>query len=130
MKDSTVPPMALERIGHIVEKKKELLKLSLQACAHCALCADSCFLYRKSGGDPTYSPAYKVINSIGKIARAKGSLPAAEYQRIRELVWDKCVLCMRCRCPVGISLPPLIAAARAACREAGVQRWYAARRNA
>jgi Fe-S oxidoreductase len=130
MRESTVDAMALERIGRIVEKKKELLKLSLQACAHCALCADSCFLFRQSGGDPTFSPSYKVINSIGRIARTGGRLPESEYQHIRELVWDKCVLCMRCRCPIGINLPPLIAAARAACRESGVQRWYAGRRNA
>lgn len=130
MKETTVDAIALERIGRIVERKKELLKLSLQACAHCALCADSCFLFRQSGGDPTWSPSYKVINSLGVIARSKGRLTDTEYERIRELVWDKCVLCMRCRCPIGISLPPLIAAARAACRERGVQRWYAARRNA
>jgi len=119
-------PRARERIARIVSKKEGLIRLSLQACAHCALCAESCFMFRQSGGDPTFSPSFKAINSIGKIRRKKGKLTAAEYVRIGELVWDKCVLCTRCYCPVGISIPSLIAAARAACREAGVEgrtRW-------
>ena len=72
----------------------------------------------------------KTINSIGRIWRKKGKLPEAEYEKIRELAWDKCVLCMRCYCPLGISIPTLIATARSACRERGVQRWYSTRRNA
>ena len=130
MRETTVDAMTLERIGRVVQQERALLRLSLKACAHCALCAESCFLYRQSGGDPTYSPSYKVIHSLGRIARTGGRMADAEYERIRELVWDKCVLCMRCRCPIGISLPPLIAAARAACRERGVERWYGSRRNA
>jgi len=130
MKESTVDARTLHRIGRIVEDKKGLIKLSLQACVHCAICADSCFKFRQSGGDPTYSPSYKAIHSIGKIAKSRGKLSDGEYEKIRELAWDKCVLCMRCYCPVGISIPSLIAAARGACRERGVQRWYTTRRNA
>jgi Fe-S oxidoreductase len=107
-----------------------LIRLSLQACVHCALCAESCFKFRQSGGDPSYTPSYKAINSIGKIWRTRGRLSDEEYEDIRELVWDKCVLCTRCYCPVGISIPSLIAAARSACREKGVQRWHTTRRNA
>jgi Fe-S oxidoreductase len=107
-----------------------LIKLSIQACAHCALCADSCFKFRQSGKDPTYSPSYKAINSIGRIYRAHGKLSEEEWEQIRELAWDKCVLCTRCYCPIGISIPSLIAAARSACREAGVQRTYDSRGNA
>ncbi len=130
MRQPLVDARTLERIGRVVRQKKGMISLSLQACAHCALCADSCFKYVRSGGDPTYSPAYKAINSIGRIARTRGKLTDAQFEEIRELVWDKCVLCMRCRCPVGISIPSLIATARAACRERGVQRWYTTRRNA
>lgn len=119
-----------ERIARIIARKEGLVRLSLQACAHCALCAESCFLFRQSGGDPTYTPSYKAINSIGKIWRKKGRLTEPEYERIGQLVWDKCVLCMRCHCPVGINLPSLISAARGACREWGVLRRYDAKRNA
>jgi Fe-S oxidoreductase len=130
MNVSPVDAKTLHRIGRIVDKKRSMIRLSLQSCMHCAICADSCFKFRQSGSDPTYSPSYKAINSIGKIARKRGKLTDREYEDIRELVWDKCVLCMRCYCPVGISIPSLIAAARGACRERGIQRWYTTRKNA
>ncbi len=125
-----VDARTLHRIGRVLQGKRELIELSLQACMHCALCADSCFKYRQGGRDPTFTPSYKAIHSIGTIARSRGKLSDAEYERVRELAFDKCVLCMRCSCPVGISVPSLIALARAACRERGVQRWYTTRRNA
>jgi Fe-S oxidoreductase len=130
MSDRSTDARTLERIERIVGPKKAMIALSLQACAHCALCAESCFKYRQSGGDPTYTPSYKAINSIGRIWKKKGKLSEADYETIRELAWDKCVLCMRCYCPLGISIPSLIAMARNACRERGVHRWYTTRRNA
>ena len=57
-------------------------------------------------------------------------LSDSEYEDVRELAWDKCVLCTRCYCPIGISIPSLIAAARGVCREKGVHRWYTTERNA
>ena len=130
MRERTLDPHALERIRRVVGRHEEMIRLSLQACVHCALCAESCFKYRQSGGDPTFTPSYKAINTIGLIWKKKGRLAPAEYERVRELAWDKCVLCMRCYCPIGISIPSLIAAARTACREQGVQRSFTARRNA
>ena len=130
MSERTPDPQALQRIARIVGKHEGMIRLSLQACVHCALCAESCFKFRQSSGDVTYTPSYKAINSIGTIWKKKGRLSPAEFERVRELAWDKCVLCMRCYCPVGISIPSLIAAARSACRERGVQRLYSARRNA
>jgi len=130
MSERTPDPHTLERMARIVGRHEGMIRLSLQACVHCSLCAESCFKFRASGGDPTYTPSYKAINSIGAIWKKKGRLSPAEFERVRELAWDKCVLCMRCYCPVGISIPSLIAAARSACRERGVQRAYEARRNA
>ena len=127
---NTVDAKALGRIERVIEGKKGMIQLSLQACVHCALCAESCFKFQQSGGDPTYTPSYKAINSIGKIWKKKGRLSEAEYETIRELAWEKCVLCMRCYCPLGISIPILIATARNACRERGVHRWYSTLRNA
>jgi Fe-S oxidoreductase len=129
MNDRNTDARTAERIARILDKKRDMIRLSLQACVHCAICADSCFLFTQSGGDPTYTPSYKAINSIGKIFRRKGRLSDSEFEKVRELAWDKCVLCTRCYCPVGISIPSLIAAARGVCREKGVHRWYTTRRN-
>ena len=62
-------------------------------------------MFRQSGGDPTFTPSYKAINSIGKIWRKRGSCRTRNTRRSRELAWDKCVLCMRCYCPVGHQHP-------------------------
>jgi heterodisulfide reductase subunit C len=114
----------LNSIEKILEKKKDLIKLSLTACVHCSICSDSCFMFNSNRKDPTYTPAYKVINSIGKIYKKKGRLSDAEYEKIKILIWDKCVLCMRCYCPLGISIPSLIACARSVSREKGFYRTY------
>jgi Fe-S oxidoreductase len=111
-------------IQRILNKKKGMIKLSLSACVHCSICSDSCFKFKSSNNDPTYTPSYKAINSIGKIYKKKGKLSDEEYETIKDLVWNKCVLCMRCYCPVGISIPSLITAARNVCREKGVYRKY------
>ena len=115
---------AMKRIGDILDKKRDMIKLSLSACVHCSICSDSCFKFNSNRKDPTYTPAYKVINSIGRIYKKKGKLSDAEYDKIKILIWDKCVLCMRCYCPLGISIPSLIACARSICREKGVSRTY------
>jgi len=112
------------KIRRIIDKKKGMIKLSLSACVHCSICSDSCFKFIASKNDPTFTPSYKVIHSIGKIYKKKGRLSDEEYEKIRKLVWNKCVLCLRCYCPVGISVPSLIATARNICREKGIYRTY------
>ena len=101
---------------------RRMVKLSLSVCVHCAICADSCFMFRRSGGDPTYAPSYKAINSIGRIVAKRGRLSEAQWAEAKDLAWNKCVLCMRCYCPVGIDIPTLIARARASCRKRGLYR--------
>ena len=123
--NSIIPdPASMDRIEKILKKKKDMIKLSLSACVHCSICSDSCFMFNSNKKDPTYTPAYKVINSIGRIYKKRGKLSDGEYDKIKNLIWDKCVLCMRCYCPLGINIPSLIACARGICREKGVCRTY------
>jgi Fe-S oxidoreductase len=113
----------------LLKKHRHKIRLSLSMCAHCSLCAESCFKYRNSKNDPSYTPSYKFINSLGKLYRKKGRVPRAELESMRELVWEKCALCMRCYCPLGVSVPGLIALARAALRSQGIFRDYAEQRD-
>jgi Fe-S oxidoreductase len=106
--------------------ERRMVKLSLSVCVHCAICADSCFKFTNSGRDPSYSPSYKAINSIGLVHRKRAKLSPAEWEEAKDLAWNKCVLCMRCYCPIGISIPSLIAKARSACRDHGYYRTWAA----
>lgn len=115
---------SIKRINMILNNKKDMIKLSLSACVHCSICSESCFKFCSNKKDPTYSPAYKAINSIGRIYKKKGILTDREYREISNLIWDKCVLCMRCYCPLGINIPSLIACARNICREKGIYRTY------
>jgi Fe-S oxidoreductase len=105
-------------------KQRKNMEVLLSVCASCGMCAESCFLYVNKDKDPTYMPSYKAIHSLGKMYRKKGKVSRAELEEMRELIWDKCVLCTRCYCPVGISIPSMIAWARSICRSQGVFKEY------
>ncbi len=108
------------KIQKMLLKRKAKMKISLSVCAHCTLCAESCFMFNIKDQNPKYMPSYKFINSIGYIYKKKGIVDRAALENIREIVWKDCVLCTRCYCPFGIDIPDMIAFARSICREQGV----------
>ena len=55
------------QIKALLDKHKAKIKISLAVCAHCSLCAESCFMYMTHDKDPKYMPSYKFINSLGKL---------------------------------------------------------------
>lgn len=107
-------------IRGMLEKNKGKMKLSLSVCAHCSLCAESCFLFNTHNKNPKYMPSYKFIHSIGKLYKKKGKVDRAALEDISITVWKLCVLCTRCYCPFGIDIPSMIALARSICRSQGV----------
>lgn len=109
-----------EEIARILGARKKKMKFSLAACAHCGLCAESCFLFIHKGGDPIYMPSHKFINTIGILYRKKGKVTLAELTQMKEIAWQRCVLCTRCYCPFGIDIPDMIALARTVCRSQGI----------
>ena len=113
----------IEPIQQILKENKQQIKMGLKICAHCSLCAESCFLYAATQ-EPKYMPSYKFINSIGRLYRKNGKVSHEELETIRDIVWHDCVLCTRCYCPFGIDIPALISLARQACRTQGISREY------
>ena len=109
-----------DAIRSIMDEKKAKMKMSLKACAHCTLCAESCFLFMGRNKDPKYMPSYKFIDSIGVLYKSKGNVDKNTLGEIRDVVWERCVLCTRCYCPMGIDIPEMIALARRICRSQGV----------
>jgi len=107
-------------IKHMLNRHKAKIKISLRACVHCSLCAESCFLYTSHHRDPRYMPAYKFIHSTGLLYKKKGKVDRASLEKIRDIVWQDCVLCTRCYCICGIDIPGLISLARSICRSQGV----------
>jgi heterodisulfide reductase subunit C len=69
-------------------------------------------------------PAYKAINSVGKLYKKKGKVSRAQLKEMEEIIWKNCVLCERCYCPLGIDIPGMIAFARRICRSQGVYGVY------
>ena len=99
-----------------LRKHRVKMKLSLRICVHCSLCAESCFIYTTRGRKPEYMPSHKVIHSVGVLYKRKGKVDRADLEEISKIVWERCVLCMRCYCPFGIDIPGMIAFARGICR--------------
>jgi len=113
-----------DSIKSILKQNRTQIKLGLAMCAHCSLCAESCFLFVSNDNDPEYMPSYKFINSIGKLYRKKGKVSQQALEEMRDLVFEKCVLCTRCYCPFGIDIPALITIGRNVCRSQGLFREY------
>lgn len=114
---STIPqPDPCERL---IAQRRQKIRVMLSVCAHCTMCAESCFMYRTHGKAADYTPGYKFVNSLGRIVRSQGRLSDAEWEKVRDLAFRKCVLCMRCYCPLGIHIPELIGLARSLCRLKG-----------
>ncbi|PIE71305.1 MAG: DNA-binding protein [Deltaproteobacteria bacterium] len=115
--DTPVDPAAIRQQ---LDANKAKMKLSLSVCAHCSLCAESCFLFMANDKAPKYMPSYKFINSIGLLYKRKGRVNRTELETIRDIVWKDCVLCTRCYCPLGIDIPDMLTLARDICRSQNV----------
>jgi Fe-S oxidoreductase len=124
MTETDTTDINTEEITAIMDAEKAKMKLWLKVCAHCSLCAESCFLFTTKGRDPKYMPSHKFINSIGKLYKKKGKVNRQSLEEIGDIVWNRCVLCTRCYCPFGIDIPEMIALGRKICRTQNVFRRY------
>jgi Fe-S oxidoreductase len=113
-------PVDTKQIKEMLNRKKGKMKRYLSYCAHCSLCAESCFLYMEHHKDPQYMPSYKAINSLGKLYRKGGKVDRKLLTEMKGIVWRNCVLCGRCYCPIGIHIPSMIAFARSILRSQDV----------
>lgn len=85
---------------------KSRMRTWLDICAHCGLCADSCFLYQVNDRDPKQVPSYKIQSTLGKIVKQNGNVDNAHMMYCMEVAWSKCTCCNRCGsfCPYGIDM--------------------------
>lgn len=120
MTENSLETVDTKKIKQMLDKHKVKMKLSLKVCAHCSLCAESCLMYTSNGKEPEYMPSHKFINSIGKLYKKKGVVDIKTLEEIKDTVWERCVLCMRCYCPLGINIPEMIILARSICRSQNV----------
>ena len=85
---------------------KSRFKTWLEICAHCGLCAESCFYYLANNWDPKQVPSYKIQTTLGELVKRKGDVDNAFMQMCMDTAFSKCTCCTRCGvyCPFGIDM--------------------------
>ena len=124
MPEDAQNPIDVDQIRKLLNERRGRMKMCLAACAGCTLCAESCFMFMSKGQDPKYMPAYKVLNSLGKLYKKRGKVTRAQLEEMKDIAWKNCVLCGRCQCPLGIDLPNMMAFTRSILRSQGVDGAY------
>jgi len=104
---------------------KSRLKTWLNICAHCGLCADSCFLYIANKKDPKQVPSYKIQSTLGEIVKRKGKVDNAFMRMVMDTAWGKCTCCNRCGlyCPFGVDMGIMFSYLRGLCFSQGFVPW-------
>lgn len=104
---------------------KSRTKTWLEICAHCGMCADSCFLYLVNDRDPKQVPAYKIQSTLGEIVKHKGKVDNEFMHMVMETAWAKCTCCNRCGmyCPHGIDMGVMFGYLRGLCYQQGFVPW-------
>jgi Fe-S oxidoreductase len=85
---------------------KSRIRTWLEICAHCGMCADSCFFYLANNKDPEQVPSYKIQSTLGKLIKKKGKVSTSFMMRMMDTAYSKCTCCNRCGlyCPFGIDV--------------------------
>ncbi len=104
---------------------KSRMQTWLNICAHCGMCADSCFLYRIHNRDPRQVPAYKVHSTLGEIIKRKGKVSTEFMLMAMETAWARCTCCNRCAlyCPHGIDTGIMMSYLRGLLYQQGFVPW-------
>ncbi|WP_320172196.1 sulfate respiration complex iron-sulfur protein HmcF [Maridesulfovibrio sp.] len=85
---------------------KSRTKTWLEICAHCGMCADSCFLYQVNDCVPEQVPSYKIQSTLGEMVKKKGKVTNEFMRHCMKVAWSQCTCCNRCGmyCPHGIDM--------------------------
>ena len=94
------------------------LAVSLTACVHCGLCAESCHYFLARPDDPTMTPVWKAdqirkvfkrhVDWTGRVApwwvKAGSPRDDQDLNRLKNIVFGACSACRRCtyNCPMGV----------------------------
>jgi Fe-S oxidoreductase len=90
------------------------LKVYVETCVHCGLCAEACHYYLSRDEDPRYAPASKVKQTIWEMLRKKGRVDVEFMKKATVIAATQCNLCKRCAmyCPFGIDVAYLMSLVR------------------
>ena len=129
--DETIKKLTPEKIESTINKvlTKEAaarLKVYMQTCVHCGLCADACHFYLSHDKDPRFSPVGKVKQTLWEIIRRKGKVDGEFIKNCSRIAHTECNVCRRCSmyCPFGIDMAYLLLLVRRICALLGVVPQY------
>ena len=129
--DETIKKLTPDRIQQVVNQvfDKECaarLKVYLNTCVHCGLCAEACHTYLSRNHDPNFSPVGKVKNTIWELVKRKGRVDGEFIRRMSRITFTECAVCRRCSmyCPFGIDIAYLLLVGRRICSLLGVVPQY------
>lgn len=114
------------------DKVKGPVETSLDICAHCGICADSCHLYAGTGDveqipsaraqqlEKVYKRYYSKLGQIAPRLVGAEDLDEEVLNRLQRMAYQ-CTLCRRCAlyCPFGIDNATMVASIRSLLAEAG-----------
>jgi len=120
-----------EKIESVVTKilKSEAgarIKTYVDTCVHCGLCSEACHYYNSHDGEPTFSPAGKVKQTLWELFKKKGRVSVDFIRKATEISYTECNLCRRCAmyCPLGIDVAYLMLFMRRICHFLGTSPQY------
>jgi len=129
--DESIKKLTPERIeqtvNHVLDNETSAkLKVYVDTCVHCGLCAEACHTYLSRDKDPLFSPVAKVRNTLWALLKRKGKVDAEFVRNMARIAFTECGACRRCSmyCPFGIDIAYLIMVVRRICNLLGVVPQY------
>ncbi|MBN2227259.1 MAG: (Fe-S)-binding protein [candidate division Zixibacteria bacterium] len=129
--DETIKKLTPEHIERVVQhvltkENAARLKVYIDTCVHCGLCAEACHTYLSRDCDPDYSPVGKVKNTLWELIKRKGKVDGEFVKMMSRVAFTECAVCRRCSmyCPFGIDIAYLLMIVRRICSLLGVVPQY------
>jgi Fe-S oxidoreductase len=129
--DETVKKLTREDVRKVVERvltreNAARLRVYLETCVHCGLCAEACHTYLSRDKDPRFAPVGKVKDTLWKLVKSKGDIEPEALKDMARIAFTECGVCRRCSmyCPFGIDIAYLLLVVRRICSLLGVVPQY------
>ena len=102
------------------------LKVYLDTCVRCGLCAEGCHTYLSRDKDPNFAPVAKVKRTVWELIKREGKVSPEELKEMARIAFTECGACRRCSmyCPFGIDIAYLIMQVRRVCSLLGMVPLY------
>jgi len=115
---------AVQRV--LTKESAARLKVYLDTCVRCGVCAEGCHTYLSRNKDPLFSPVAKVKQTVWELIKRDGKVSPEELKEMARIAYTECGACRRCAmyCPFGIDISYLIMQVRRICSLLGVVPLY------